>query len=208
MYHLETLTPEAKRLFPTLEIFTDDFYLAGGTALALHLGHRISVDFDMFSENPIKKTLLAKVEELYSSESIEVLINNSRELTLLVAGVKYSFIHYPFPLLTPLEKNGPIPLLSASEILITKAYTIGRRGSLKDYIDLYTGLRENVCSIENILKDAKEKYADAFTDRLFLEQLLYMEDVENAPISMINGDVPAKEAMRDFFKGEIAKIVL
>ncbi len=64
MIHLEALTSEAKPLFPKLSFFTG-FYLAGGTSIALQLGHRISVDFDMFSPEPIAAKLLTKAEQVF-----------------------------------------------------------------------------------------------------------------------------------------------
>ena len=63
--HSEALTEEGLRLFPALTAF-DDFYLAGGTALALQIGHRLSVDFDLFCEGPIDRTLLSKVKKVFA----------------------------------------------------------------------------------------------------------------------------------------------
>lgn len=134
--HTETLTLELKELFPKLAPFKDDFYLAGGTALALQIGHRVSVDFDFFSDAHIKKTLLSAVEEACGTSASEVFVNKSTELTLKIAGVKCTFLEYPFPRLLPLVPAGPANLLSPKEILATKAYTIGCRGSFKDYVDL------------------------------------------------------------------------
>jgi len=159
MLHQEVLTEAAQKLFPILSKFKGTFYLAGGTALALQLGHRISVDFDLFSPDPIKKTLLSAVEEAYDGVPVEVLVNNSRELTLIVGSVKHTFLHYPFPLVLPLVQNGTIDLLSAQELLATKAYTIGRRGTFKDYIDLYTGVHEKISSLTCIYPRAWESCA-------------------------------------------------
>ena len=207
MFHTEVLTPESKTVFPKLAAFKGDFYLAGGTALALQMGHRVSVDFDLFSPNPIKKTLLKKVEELYDAP-LELLVNNSRELTLLAGRVKHTFLHYPFPLVLPLEKADPLDLLSAREILATKAYTIGRRGSFKDYIDLYVGLSERVASLPDIMALAREKYGEAFNDRLFLEQLLYLDDVAEEAVVMLLRPIPRKDEIAGFFMKETAALRL
>lgn len=205
--HLDVLTPEAKEFFPKLAAFKGDFYLAGGTALALQLGHRVSVDFDLFSSEPIKKTLLKKVE-VYAGSPVEVLVNDSRELTMLTRGVKHTFLEYPFPLLLPLGKAGPVDFLSAKEILVTKAYTIGRRGSFKDYVDLYVGIRENVASLGGIIELARTKYGDGFNDRLFLEQLLYLDDVEEVLLQMRAGVLPTKQIITNFFTDAIAQLKL
>ncbi|MDP1706993.1 MAG: nucleotidyl transferase AbiEii/AbiGii toxin family protein [bacterium] len=206
--HTETLTPELKMLFPKLAPFKDDFYLAGGTALALQIGHRVSVDFDLFSDTPIKKTLLGVVEEVFGVGASEVFVNKSTELTLKIAGVKCTFLEYPFPRLLPLIPGGSVDLLSPKEILVTKAYTIGRRGSFKDYVDLYIGIRENISQIEEIIALARQKYGDVFNDRLFLEQLVFVDDLDEVPLQMKNGPVPTKHELVNFFSMEIQKIKL
>ncbi len=206
--HFETLTPESQELFPKFAPFKDDFYLAGGTALALQIGHRVSVDFDFFSDVRIKKTFINVVEEACHTAASEVFVNNSAELTLKIAGVKCTFLEYPFPRLLPLVPAGPVNLLSPKEILVTKAYTIGRRGSFKDYVDLYTGIRENISSIEEIMTLAREKYGEIFNDRLFLEQLVFVDDLDEVPLEMKNGPVPTKQEMIVFFSTEIQKIKL
>ena len=102
----------------------------------------------------------------------------------------------------------PVDLLSAKEILATKAYSIGRRGSFKDYVDLYVGLRESVASLGEIIELAKRKYEDAFNDRLFLEQLLYLDDVDEITLLMRSGQQPTKQLILDFFTKAIVQLKL
>ena len=90
--HYESLNQETKKVWDRCSFLRDDFYLAGGTALALQIGHRISVDLDFFSPEPIKKTLVAKIEEKFSS--VSVLVNTKNELTLIAENVKMTFLHY------------------------------------------------------------------------------------------------------------------
>lgn len=197
---VDVLTPGALELFPRLAAFKGDFYLAGGTGLALQIGHRVSVDFDLFSSAPIPKRLLKEIEETYyPNASREVLISNSNELTIIIAGVKFTFVHYPFPVILPFERIAPVPLLAVKEILASKAYTIGRRGEFKDYVDLYAGLRGGHGSLGEMLALAAEKYGDAFNDRLFLEQLVYLDDVEEAEIRMKSGQAPTKKELVEYF---------
>jgi predicted nucleotidyltransferase component of viral defense system len=197
--NLETLTDAGKVLFPKLIAFGDDFYLAGGTALALQLGHRVSVDFDLFSPSPIKKTLLAKVEDKLAEESLAPMVATSRELSVMIKGVKCTFLHYPFQVLHPFFALTPIRILSAKELLATKAYTIGRRGSLKDYVDLWAGIEAGVATLPEILELAGQKYTGAFNDRLFLEQLLYLDDVADEALLMLAHAQPSKSELNDFF---------
>ncbi len=80
-----------------------------------------------------------------------------------------------------------------------KAYTLGRRRSFKDYVDLYVIFLEKIISLGLVISDAKQKYKDAFNDRLFLEQLLYTDDIEDEEILWIMKS-RTKEEMKGFFK--------
>lgn len=195
---LEVLTDTARKLFPKLSRFRTDFYLAGGTALALQITHRVSVDFDLFSDEPVSKLLLRMVEEVFASDRKEIMVNNADELTVGINGVKFTFLHYPFPPCLPLLHDEPIPLLSVKEILATKAYTIGRRAEFKDYVDLYSGLRGGYATLREIMSLAQQKYGDAFNDRLFLEQLLYLDDVPQTPIIFVGSSLDKGDIERYF----------
>lgn len=139
---------------------------------------------------------------------METLVNNSRELTLLIQEVKHTFLHYPFPVILPFTEDKTIPMLSSREILATKAYTVGRRGVFKDYIDLFAGLAHNTCSLQEIIDLAREKYNDAFNDRLFLEQLVYLDDITEDVIIMLDRLTPTKQDLTNFFSKEIEKLRL
>lgn len=206
--HLDILIPEAKILFPFISHFKEDFYMAGGTGLALQIGHRISVDFDLFSALPIKKTLLKKIEEVFKNITMRVLVNNPNELTVFIDEVKFTFLHYPFPIILPLIRTHSMLLLSVKEIIATKAYTIGRRGELKDYVDMYIGLKDRHVSLSEVIDLARQKYGDAFHDRLFLEQLVYFDDLEEFMVSMKNSKTPSKIEMVDYFSSIVEDIVL
>ncbi|MEX0918511.1 MAG: hypothetical protein WDZ85_00885 [Candidatus Paceibacterota bacterium] len=102
----------------------------------------------------------------------------------------------------------PIDILSVQEILATKAYTIGRRGSLKDYLDLFSGLSSGQSSLSEIIDLAERKYQLAFNARLFLEQLLYLDDLPAEEVMMLSSSVPTKEEMADFFRQKIQALEL
>ena len=206
--HKNILTEEMQKIYPLLGDFKDDFYLAGGTGLALLVGHRISIDFDFFSDKIIKKTLLKKVEDTFSKFKIQVVLNTKDELTIIIENTKITFLFYPFAKILPLETDDLIQILSAKETLATKAYSVGRRGAYKDYVDLYIGLNENITSLQEIISIAKEKYNDAFNDRLFLEQLLYLDDIEEMEIIMVGRPLPSKKELLDFFSKKISEINL
>jgi predicted nucleotidyltransferase component of viral defense system len=204
--HTEVLTEEGQHLLPELHAFTG-FYLAGGTALALQIGHRVSVDFDFFSPEPIPRSLFAKVKQAFTPESLTPLVNNPDQLTVLVRTVKLTFLSYPFPLIIPLISMSGLSLLSVKEIGATKAYTIGRRGTYKDYVDLYFILAERHATLAEIIALADQKFGQAFNSRLFTEQLLFLDDVRDYQVEFLKAPVGPKD-ITAFFKDEIQELPL
>ena len=204
--HPEALAESARILLPRLGGI-DNFYLAGGSALALQIGHRLSEDLDFFSDSKIKKTLLPKIEKILEGGTARTGGNNSGELTLVSGSIKITFLHYPFPLLFPLLNYKGIRLANIREIACMKAYTIGRRGSFKDYVDIYFVLKEGLEKIENIIADARRKYTEAFDARLFLEQLLYLEDIQDMEIKFLKSRI-GREEIKNFFQKKIKAIKL
>ena len=204
--HTEALTEEGSKLFPALIAF-DDFYLAGGTALALQIGHRLSVDFDLFCNGEIDPTLLPRVNKVFAEFSIQPAINNPDELTVFVGQVKITFLSYPFPLIEPLVSFERLRMLSVKEIAATKAYTIGRRGTYKDYVDLYFIIADHHASLEEIINMAEHKFGHEFNSRLFTEQLLFMDDVHDYNIDFLKLPV-TPEGVAAFFRDKIRELPL
>ena len=199
----KALTKEGKKIFPRLKRF-DDFYLAGGTGLALQINHRISVDFDFFCQGEILKSLLEKVEKVFVGHKIKISVNNSDELTVFVDEVKITFLRYPFPIYSYCIEIGGVKVIRAKEIGFSKAYSIGRRGSYKDYIDLYFLLKSGCVSLKDIVRDCKKIFGDGFSDRLFLEQLVYMDDVDEIEINFLKTKV-SKRDLEEYFTSEVKK---
>lgn len=165
------------------------YYLAGGTALAIQIGHRVSEDLDFFTPEIVNSdSIISWMEETFSLKSASVIFKKLDQLDLRIDGVKVSFIGYPFPLLYPLvglnDKESGLPdikLASINEIALFKAYALGRRASFRDYIDLYYILHYKYSSLEKIIADCYKKYIlegeSFFSDKLFLQQLSYTEDL-------------------------------
>lgn len=204
--HYEALPEEGKYIFEKLGAF-DSFYLAGGTALALQIGHRISVDFDLFSQTEIPENLLAKTKRVYANDAITPSVNNKEELTVFAGNIKITFLYYPFPVAGSLVEASGISLLSVPEIGATKAYTIGRRGSYKDYVDIHAIISGRHATLEQILHLAEQKFGSEFNDRLFLEQLIYLDDIEDTAIKFLSHPA-SKEELQKYFEEEIKKLQL
>lgn len=204
--HLEAIESEQKKAFQKLRKFSG-FYLVGGTALALQMGHRISVDFDLFSNKKITSNLLEKVKRVFEGFDIKVIINNPDQLAVKINGVKIDFVSYPFsPILGFISFQG-INILKIPEIAAMKAHALDRRPALKDYIDLYFILKGEYLNLEEIIDLADKKYKEEFNARLFLEQLIYLEDVRDAKINFLEKPV-LKEELQKFFEKEIKNIII
>ncbi len=200
----EALTEKGKELFPYFKKFKK-FYLAGGTGLALQIGHRISVDFDFFTNDFISDSFLKKIEKEFSGKKISISVNNPEELTIFVNRVKVTFLRYPFPLVDELIEYEGVKIMKVKEIAATKAYTIGRRGSYKDYIDLYFCIKERFTNLSEIITIAEKKYGQQFNSRLFLEQLIYLKDIKDIKILFLKKKL-RKNALSSFFEKEIKKL--
>jgi hypothetical protein len=200
------ITLEAKKIFKKLKNFPK-FYLAGGTGLALQLGHRVSIDFDFFWGEDIPKGLLPKIRRVFKDSEIKIIVNHSEQLTVIINGVSVSFIRYAFPMTSePIEYQG-VRILPSKGIAVMKAYALGRRSTLKDYVDLYFTIKKGIVSLENIITLSKKKYGEEFDSRLFLEQLLYSKDIEKMEIQFLKEEVNELK-IESFFKKEIKKINL
>jgi hypothetical protein len=151
------------------------FYLAGGTALALQIGHRISLDFDFYTQ---RKFDSQKLYKLLEKKLKKVILLGKEENTLWVKiqNVSTSFFQYPYPLIFPLiqEKDFP-PLASKEDIAAMKIIAISERGAKRDFVDIYFLLKE--FPLEKILNWVKKKYPN-FNIYVALRALTYFADAE------------------------------
>jgi hypothetical protein len=172
------LTPKqlnlARKLFPKIQ----KFYLAGGTALALQIGHRRSVDFDLASSEPVRTFDLERriMSEGFKIQS--VFTATADEFTILIEDTKVTFFSFPFQIQPKiLWQAGHIKLPEIDELGAMKAYALGRRSQWKDYVDLFFLLKFKL-SIDDIIAKAKQLFSDQFNTKLFREQLCYFEDID------------------------------
>ena len=172
----EILSNKQLELLPVMAGFRREYYLVGGTAIALHLGHRRSIDFDMFKSSAInhKKNL-----EQLTNAGFPCMVTRrvAEQMNLIVNDVKVTFFQYPFPV-QPTEKlETYFRMPSLLQLAAMKAYALGRRSKWKDYVDLYF-LLNNHFSIEQISECAKTLFGDLYSEKLFRAQLCYFEDVD------------------------------
>ena len=168
-------------ILPILKNFKDEFYLAGGTSLALQIGHRDSIDFDFFKEGDFDTTeLFKKIQSLFVKYKIIKIQEEKNTLTILVdKNIKISFFSYKYKILKPLLNEDNFSLASVEDIACMKLSAILSRATNKDYIDLYYIFKDY--DFEEILNLAKKKFDDIDIN-LILKSLVYFEDVEFEPI--------------------------
>lgn len=153
-----------------------DFFLVGGTALALQLGHRISVDLDFFSMHPLKTNeLIGVLEDEYQAEIFQLTDN---AIVGKVKDIKIDFIAHQYPLLKELRTENHIRLSSLEDIAAMKLNAIKNRGSKKDFVDLYFLLKQ--FSLTEMLSLVNKKYKNN-VDVLVLKSLVYFDDAEIQP---------------------------
>jgi hypothetical protein len=174
--HLEILDKRQLEVFSKLEAFKNDFYLAGGTALALQLGHRKSIDFDLFSKNDLKIERIRKQLKSLKIPTDTVLVNNLEEFTFISGYIKITFLTYLYDIDQFIKQKSCIPLANELSIGAMKAYAIGKRSKWKDYVDLYFLFKKY--GIRNIEEFSQNIYGPMFNDKLFREQLVFYEDVD------------------------------
>ena len=201
MYY-DILDKKRLDILPLLKEFKSDFYLAGGTALALQIGHRDSVDFDFFSQNNIDtEKLFLKLKEVFLKHKIIKIQEEKNTLTILVdENIKISFFSYDYELLEAKHDEENIFLASIEDIACMKLSAILSRATNKDYIDLYYILKN--ISLENLLFLAKKKFADIDTN-LILKSLVYFEDVLIEPIIFKHNKQVDFEKVKEFLVGGI-----
>lgn len=174
--HKEILTEAQAKLLPLAKLFAKDFGLVGGTAIALQIGHRRSIDFDFFTRKNFQNTDIRKAVVKNGSKIGKVYKDEAGQFTFLADSVQLTFLHYPFAIDFP-ERFEGIKMPDLLTLAAMKAYALGRRAKWKDYVDMYF-IIQKYHSIKKILKQAKDIFGNEFNERIFREQLGYFEDID------------------------------
>jgi len=180
--HTEVLSESQRRILPAMcGVLTDlNLYMGGGTALALQLGHRLSVDFDWFTfklgdpERVLRRLRSAPIP-------FEVLSIDVETLYLLVGGVQMSFLGYDYPLLGPLAlwKEVGLHLANMKDIACMKLSAIASRGSRKDFVDLHFLIR-SFDSLDAYVQLYREKFKSRDIGHV-VRSLVYFDDADAEP---------------------------
>lgn len=208
-WHYDVIPTETRKALDFLSkqdwLANSDFYLAGGTALALQMGNRRSVDLDFFTTK----------KDFDENQLIINFINNSNWQTDIkekstvygiLFGSKISFIAYPF--FIPKQEfisYGSIKILQPLDIAVMKIIAISQRGKKRDFFDLYW-CAQNIETLKSLIIRLKEQYPSVAHDyNHILKSLVYFEDAENDPEPLIYFKISWKE-VKNFFNKEVSKI--
>lgn len=184
--HHEILTDKQLELLPLLKQFRNTFGLVGGTALALHLGHRRSIDFDFCTSQPLHISSIRRTIVRFSPIQ-QVIRDEQEEYTILVQNVRLTFFHYPFPIRFTKRFDENIRLPNVLTLAAMKAYTLGRRAKWKDYVDIYFVMKQGH-SINAVVKEATRLFQSEFSEKIFRAQLSYFKDIDYSErVEYMNG---------------------
>lgn len=175
--HFEVLNKKQLRLFPQLDfLHGQKFYLAGGTALALHLGHRTSLDLDFYHQSHFDSLALSEtINDLFGPKA-KITAREKDTLFCQISGVDFSFFWYKYPLLKkPLVTKGLL-LASLEDIAAMKMIAITQRPAKRDYIDIYFLLK--LLTLKKMFALVGKKYPN-FNQYFALRALGYFQDLKD-----------------------------
>lgn len=187
-FHWDTLPQNTRRALEALNSlpFPSEFYLAGGTALALQIGHRVSHDLDFFSaSNPLgfseRAALIAWLQHV---NPVVVHRETGAAIYATVMGVEARFIYQHHPLLQPTLRWENISVAGPVDIGLMKLSAIKDRGTRRDFVDIYC-LRD-VAPLEMLFDLIPQKYFDRPDFAFHLAHgLRYFDDAENDPRELV-----------------------
>lgn len=159
MLHKETVSSEMWELLQKLmkDEKLEDYFLVGGTALALRIGHRLSVDIDLFTTKTFDSDAMFKyLEKTYRAELVEDGLSNNTVLSF-IGNIKVDIITHNYPLIAPLEINEGIRMVSNQDIGAMKLHAIHQTGDrYKDFVDMAFLLEH--APLKNYLDSYHQKY--------------------------------------------------
>ena len=179
--HLEILPDEQRKLFDVMakQEWINSFYLAGGTSLALRIGHRQSIDFDFFIHADFKiREIISRLRKLGSFELFDEAENT---INGLLDHIQISFFKYEYPLLKKPYQYGSLKIAELFDVALMKLEAISGRGNRKDFIDLF--FLVDFFSLPELFKAYSNKYGTKISNHYhLLKSLVYFEDAENQPM--------------------------
>ena len=140
-----------------------DYFLVGGTALALQIGHRKSDDIDLFTQKELRIPEITRYLKQHHSGKYQLLNSQNMIYQVMIDGIKVDFVHHPFDLAEPAFHDSQITYLGKKDIAAMKLHAIETSGNrAKDFVDIFFLLRE--MPLEKMFEYYRKKYS---TDNVF-----------------------------------------
>lgn len=206
--HWEAVSPLLRDLLAEIGQmpFVNRFYLAGGSALALRLGHRVSVDLDFFSDvdevgDDSRSEIVAAFRQRRATEVLEDVFGN---LLMQVEGTHVGFFSYGYPLLDPPAEVLDVRVAGLLDIGMMKLDALISRGARKDFYDLYFIAQQ--VPLEEMLHQGPVKYP--YTRDYEMMALTSLTDFDNADrdVAVKTFDRLSWEIVKDFFVAEARRL--
>lgn len=193
-------------MLPLLKPFKERFYLAGGTGLALQIGHRDSADFDFFTdEHFATPPLYAQLLEIFREKGLVKILDEKDSLNVVAAGeVRLSFLRYPYPLLNPCMSEKDLRIASIEDIGCMKLSAVVSRAVEKDFVDLYVILKK--VPLKKLLTLTKQKMPDLDTN-LVLKSLVYFGDVAEEKIKYKHSFKVSFSEIKHFMEEQVKMVM-
>jgi predicted nucleotidyltransferase component of viral defense system len=176
MLQTRTIEPRTLELLKELMSLSmlNSFYLVGGTALALQLGHRVSIDLDLFTSEPFDPNEL--IQKMTEKFDFSVVSEGSGMVISTIDDIKVDFVKMSYPILFPSVLEEQVRMLDIRDIAAMKLKAVTQRGSKKDFYDIYFLLQ--VMSLDEIIRLFREKFKQYEIFHV-IKSLTYFEDAEN-----------------------------
>lgn len=198
---IESRTLDLLKQIMSLELL-EPYYLAGGTALALQVGHRMSYDLDIFGKLPIPHESI--LEQLTKLGEVIVTDNFDNVSRFEVNKIKVDIVRYRYNLLKPLVNVDGIRLASLEDIAAMKIYAIVSRGVKRDFFDLYTFL--GMFSLSEMIDLASAKYPESVKLHI-IKSLIFFDDAEEDEDPRMFKTITWGQ-VKEKIKEEVKKLVL
>ena len=204
-WHREVIsdaTESALRSLRDAELL-DRFYLAGGTGLALQIGHRRSEDLDFFAQELFDENIL--LQQIEQAEQLALVEKAPHTVHATLRDTKVSFLGYQYPLLFPLTRFLDVAVADQRDIACMKISAIASRGTMRDFVDLYVMAQEY--GLPELLRLFDRKYAKTGYNRVHtLKSLTFFDDAEKD--SMPHMLIPLRwDEVKRFFVREVPRLL-
>lgn len=209
-WYKEILPPFSEKVLDDLDraISLSPFYLAGGTGLALTLGHRLSRDFDFFSVDLFNEEAL--IQKMQGLKNLTIISKSTHTLHIVLKEIKVSFLGYNYPMLFQkkeyrTETGISLNVADERDIACMKINAISGRGTKRDFVDLYVVAQQY--DLAELFKLFQQKFSLTPLNNIHvLKSLIYFDDAEREPLPDMR--IPFSwEMVKHFFTTEIPKLL-